>query len=501
MKQVLEHIKNVLTIKYDKNAIIHNAVIVLCALLCALTCLQSVKNIKGKDFPAPLTTDFMQFQQYTLQFSAFLNGSIALEAEPVDKLKDLEDPYDPINRAAVGLKHYTTYTDSSFLWDTAYYDGQYYSYFGIAPILTVYYPYYFCTGMIPGLGSASLILALMAILFITLAYREIVIRFCPNANLWLMSAALIGSIWASGVFVGLSYADNYYIAVLSALEWSMATIFFGFRAMRAEKTLPRCLLLAASALSLTLTVWSRPTTALMCLILAPAFIQFAFKTKKENLRSQLISIASFVIPLMIGATAVMAYNYIRFDSPFEFGSIYQLTVNNIADNKPSLSLFLPAIGVYFFQQPSYAEEFPHIAPSSFTNFGFTEKYIYISKTVGAFFFALPLGLFDTGIFIRPSKDKTKLPTFLLLILLAISVAFLDFSLAGVNMRYLFDFLPLISIFGAVALMDTAAETKGAAKAISSFLLVIASSAAVLVAIGIVKSNPKDIIFAIPEVLT
>ena len=195
--------------------------------------------------------------------------------------------------------------------------------------------------MIPGTGLICIILSILAIVFMGLAYRELVIRFAPNANLFLTAIGLIGVIWASGVYVGLSYSDNYYIAVLSAMEWSMAAIFFGFLAMRVKKTLTRSILLATCAISLTFTVWSRPTAAVMCLILVPVFLEFALKTRKGNLLSQLIPIGSFFTVLAVGAVLVMWYNNVRFDSPFEFGSIYQLTVSDVSKNKISLSLFIP----------------------------------------------------------------------------------------------------------------------------------------------------------------
>ena len=69
------------------------------------------------------------------------------------------------------------------------------------------------------------------------------------------------------------------------------------------------------------------------------------------------------------------------------------------------------------------------------------------------------------------------------------------------MRYLFDFLPLFSIFGAIAILDTQGETKGGAKAIPSVLLVLACTAAVFVTYGIIKCNTKDVLFGVIQTVT
>jgi len=160
----------VLGLKYNKDVLWHNLVLCLALVLCLVVCLGAVRNADGKNFTDPLPNNYMQFQQYALQFSAFLNGSIALEAEPTPRLEELDNPYDTAERKEAGLNYYSNETENSYLWDIAYYDGQYFSYFGIAPILTVYYPVNLLTGMIPGTNLVCIILSLLAIVFMGLAY-------------------------------------------------------------------------------------------------------------------------------------------------------------------------------------------------------------------------------------------------------------------------------------------------------------------------------------------
>ena len=71
---------------------------------------------------------------YEQQFDAFLKHRLSIDIEPAKELLALSNPYDRASRTGI-----------RFLWDRALYDGKYYSYFGITPIITVYYPYYFIT--------------------------------------------------------------------------------------------------------------------------------------------------------------------------------------------------------------------------------------------------------------------------------------------------------------------------------------------------------------------
>ena len=104
-------------------------------------------------------------------------------------------------------------------------------------------------------------------------------------------------------------------------------------------------------------------------------------------------------------------------------------------------------------------------------------------------------------YVRSKKNITRTVTFILVFVLSLFTVFSDFCLAGVNMRYLFDFLPLLSMFGAIAIIDNQSEAKGGAKTFPSILLVLACTAAVFVTYGIIKCNTKDVLFGvIPKVI-
>lgn len=70
---------------------------------------------------------------------AFEHHQVHLLEEPNDKLLSLENPYD-------SPKRNTEVTQENFLWDHCLYNGKYYSYYGIGPVLALFLPYHLITG-------------------------------------------------------------------------------------------------------------------------------------------------------------------------------------------------------------------------------------------------------------------------------------------------------------------------------------------------------------------
>ena len=68
---------------------------------------------------------------------AFEAGRVTLDQTPNDDILSLENPYDGSQRDASG---------AYYLWDHLLYDGKYYSYYGIAPVLVLFLPYHLLTG-------------------------------------------------------------------------------------------------------------------------------------------------------------------------------------------------------------------------------------------------------------------------------------------------------------------------------------------------------------------
>ena len=474
----MRKLKKLLSLEYEYKNKKHNAAFVTVVLLLCFVCFlipskprhtvnYPLSNVKNADI-------------YVKQFDAVYKHRLSLDIVPDEKLTALENPYDPQARK-----------DVDALWDHAYFEGQYYSYFGIAPIFTLYYPFYFATKALPNSSFACLILALVGVWAIALAYREFVIAFVRKANIVLLLAGLAGVVFSTGIYLGLLCSDIYYVAVLSALCSTALCVFFVLRGVREARAVKRNIMMVCGAAALVAAVCSRPTAALMCAAVVPMFFSHIIKMWKTHRASCRFTFLSFAIPLLSGAAAVMWYNYARFGSPFDFGANYQLTVSDISKNRLDASLFPAAVAAYFCHSFALGgkgaecmDKVLHLLPQN-------AGYIYAERYVGAFAYGLPVALLLTPRLPaldkkRGEPDKIKTATAAVTAAVAVFVAFSDFCLAGVNMRYIYDITPILSMVACVILLDIRQKSKGAERGLITALACVLCVAAVVAGILTVR---------------
>ena len=218
----------------------------------------------------------------------------------------------------------------------------------------------------------------------------------------------------------------------------------------------RFVLLAVSAIGTVITAASRPNMLLYVLILVPVFLHLLFR-KDLKLSAQLTSAACYLIPVAAGAAAIMWYNKIRFDDPFQFGSIYQMTVDNTAANKITLSRLPAAIAVYFFGGLDQLNDFPFLR-TKYSNIANRQMYLYVEGTIGAF--TLPsvlLGALSFPFVWKRWKRKhsgfVRRVILAMIAVLAVALAWVDFSMAGVILRYALDILVILSVLSTILLLQ------------------------------------------------
>ena len=108
------------------------------------------------DVEYPLKGSVANYNPYIQQFDAWEKGQLNIDFEVDSRILELENPYDYQARRLAG---------GYYLWDRAMYDGKYYSYFGIAPIVTVYYPYWLIKGALPGDSTVMAVFIFITALF------------------------------------------------------------------------------------------------------------------------------------------------------------------------------------------------------------------------------------------------------------------------------------------------------------------------------------------------
>ena len=312
-------------IEYDRKKSSHILAVSAMMLLVSFSgFLFSVPGQTGREYP---TDADLKDDPYIMTLDALLKNQSYLDIEVSSGLAEMEDPYDNNKRENDGI---------SFLWDYTYYKGHYYTYFGVAPVITFYYPYYKVTGKMPNIETANNFFAVIGLMFMCLTILSLVRLMKLKPNLLLLLLSMPTAAAAIGIWFTANCVDKYTLPSVTGLCFLMICLSAGLTAVASKNGRLRPVLLFFSGTSLALCVASRPTIALCSVILVPYFIDI-LRDKNRKLPVRLGLAASFTVPLLIGAAIIMKYNAARFDSPFQFGSVYQLTISNAKANKLSLA--------------------------------------------------------------------------------------------------------------------------------------------------------------------
>lgn len=423
-----------------------------CAAVLSVFVLFSVSIISSLSGEALLMTmpdNVTKQDQYTQLFDAFLDGRTDLAIDyDTSKLEAVSDPYDRSERNANDLH--------GKFWDRAYYNGKYYSYFGAAPIFTVYYPVWILTKKVPSALFASAILCVHAIVFISLLYGLFLKKFCKERPAVLVILGQVALIFGSSMLAITSEAQFYFIAVISGAACTAAFLYFLFKAYYTTEFVPRLVLLALAGIACALTAASRPTMLLYCFIgIIPALD--IMTGSKDSVKQKISYAAAIGVPIFIGAALIMAYNNARFENPFEFGFNYQLTVSKAKANTIKLSLIPATLYHYFFQQPSFNSSFPYIGIAK-NEMGSYTRFNYAGRTMGIFSYPLTWGAFLLP-FAPKTDDKIKHRVLYALPCAVVLMAFIDMCKAGAHYRYTADILFPALLFALIVIFDVLANIR------------------------------------------
>ncbi len=381
----------------------------------------------------------MVVDAYMQQLDAFEKGQTALALDVNPALEELDNPYDKGERDKKEITYH---------WDRAYYNGQYYSYFGLAPLFMVYYPVYWLTGMIPTELLAGTLLSVFAILAVFGAIHGLYRIFRPRANLVLFLTGEAAVVFGSFLYLMQASLSFYYLPLISGVGWLAAFTAFSCYACLSEKGIRRMLLFALAGISVVMLVLSRPNMLLLAVAFAaPLFLRILFD-RTAVLADKLRCVLPFLIPVLLGGIGVMYYNRIRFGSVFEFGTAFQLTESDIRYNGITLSMhhLLSMVYHYFLESFVYTEFFPFLrfTTEKCIDFG---NYLYQEYSVGLFRMPLNLGIILVGLTFcgKDKKDSLKRWTSGLMLLGILGLGYVDFLLGGIHIRYVCDLSLAVSL--------------------------------------------------------
>ena len=418
---------------------------------------------------------------------AFEAGQVHLLATPSEELLAMENPYDWSARRAEGV---------SYLWDHLLFEGKYYSYYGIAPVILLFLPYHLLTGEYFVTSVAVCLFGALGIVFLSLLYLEFCERFCKKLpNNILLSTFVILQL-SSGVWYNFMSPLFYEIAQSSAFMFTVAGFFFLLRSGILGEGKIKYRHIVLGTMMLSWAVLCRATTAVYC-IAALVMLFWGFmkhrrmlnetypdtqKKRQTEITKYLVS--TFICFVLIGGIQVI-YNWVRFGNPLDFGIQYSLTINDFTRSQYHTDFVMIGVYNFLFTFPIVKPEFPYV----FSNFSTldTNGYYYVANrnAVGLFIRALPtLGLFGAWAAFKrmDKKDRWQAATILLAVCI-IAPAAVMFSIweSGYGVRYCCDFAWQMILGGAAVLFFLYVKSaEGQTRRIMQYAFVIAAVVALLV---------------------
>lgn len=406
---------------------------------------------------------------------AFEAGQVSLLDTPGQDLLDMENPYDWSARRAAGVY---------YKWDHLLYEGKYYSYYGIAPVILLFLPYHVLTGYYFPTAEAVFLFGAVGILFLTLLFLELADRYGRGVPNNILLCTLFVMQISSGVWYNFM-ADNFYeIAQACGFMFTCAGFFFLFRAGVLGGRPIRYRHLALSSVCLSFAVLSRPTLALYCFA-ALIFLYFGLRRHmeavrrveaeadpgagkkekpkgkgptqgKDTFRTAVVKyLVAALVPFVVIGGVQMLYNYARFGSVLDFGIQYSLTINDFTRSRYHTDFVMIGLYNFLLAFPIVKPEFPYV----FSNFSTLSAngYYYVANqnAVGLLFRSLPVfGYLGVGRALKTMGKKERVEALCLVVPTCILVPLaIIFSIweSGYGVRYCTDFAWQLILGGALVL--------------------------------------------------
>ena len=381
---------------------------------------------------------YFDADQYAHMADALIHGHVYLDI-PVDPgLAAMDNPYDAASRIAL-----SQHSDLPILFDTAFKDGRYYSYFGVLPTVLLFVPYQLLTGHYLSASHAVIFLGIMAFLANILLCVQLGRVFGRRRTLstGVVTLAIICSFLASGV------AHNIQVGLFYQIPQTSALLFVELAYacwIEAKLNSLNKIWLACGSFSAAMIIGCRPQFVLALLVAFPLFWNELIDLWNEGVRSragllrEIGTWASVLLPFICGFLPFGIYNYVRFGSLIDFGANYNLTGYDMTHHQLPLTLMLPLIFLYFFQPSNISTVFPFM--------GHTQSpmplWIPMQPSYGGFFFFLAPFAFVLLFHRLWGKALKRCKLFgvcVAFLMYAVVVFAFDAHIVGYDLRYMLDF--------------------------------------------------------------
>lgn len=332
------------------------------------------------------------------------------------------------------------------LYETSYYKGKIYLYFGLSPVLLFYLPFNLLTGLYMT-DKLMLFLLMSGVFLLTLKIVKMLAPKMTNGKkiplyIKVLSTILIG--FCGGQLFVLMKASTYEIAAMCMMFLFLLSLFFFIKYAYDEKGAGKYYLFFAG-LFLAFSAGSKPYMAVYVPFFTAAvfiieYYRKADKKQKTTLKKTIKACAIFLAPCILYGILLATYNYLRFESIFQFGVKYQLNNANLYDATLHIKDLFLGIKYYIFSAPGFSlnANFPLMRMAIAGGHSVCNE-----EAVGAVFF-FPLIVFSLIMlpktFVNIKKNKEIMVLLGLLICVVIGNLLVVSLIAGLARRYIFEIL-------------------------------------------------------------
>lgn len=403
--------------------------------------------------------------QYQELAHVLSQGEVVLPDVPDERLLAKENPYDTSALLAEEI---------FFKMDYAFYNGNYYAYFGIVPALLLYLPTFLLTGK--DLPNYIAVFALYSGLIVGTfgLIWELIFRVgkkVPYVAYLLMSVAI--SMMSNFSFMA-SRPDIYHVAVMAGNCFLMLGCYFLVKGLNCENTQKRkALWYFIGALCFSLVAGCRPQMLLHAVFILLIFVPEIVKRRLFSKDSRRETLA-ICIPVILVAGIVFWYNYARFGSGFDFGATYSLTSNDMNHRGFNFSRTIRGVFSFFFQPPVLSATFPFLS-STVLEGNYMGKNI-VEFCYGGVFVSCPFvfSLLYYAVGGHKNVSKQVKWSILLLTMISLVIGAFDVNGAGIIQRYMSDMVIGVLIGAALMWICLLSEKEnGDSRAIAYRLLYLA----------------------------
>jgi tetratricopeptide (TPR) repeat protein len=389
---------------------------------------------------------------YNLLVQGFRAGQLNLKTDVPHGLTQLADPYDPAAHAPYPVL------------DMSYYRGKLYLYFGVTPAVVLFWPYVALTGHYLLQKDAAVIFCFVGFLASTGLLCALWRRYFAEVSVAVVAAGTLALGLTTLVPVMmLSACDVWEVSISCGYALTMLALAAIWKALHHSSRRGRWL--AAASLACGLAVGARPSLLFSAAILLVPVAR-AWR-ERQKVWTLLLAATG---PMMLVGLGLMLYNFLRFDSPFEFGIRYQLTVDRqVTRQFFSLRYLWFNFRVCFLEPARWTVRFPFVhditVPALPAGHGGVEQTFGILTNVPLVWLALAAPLAWRS---RSVEARSILRGFLAAVVMLGGIGALTLGLyyftAG---RYEVDFLPafvLLAVTGVFSLESALASTSGSGRA-------------------------------------